>query len=57
VRPVDPRCAVRVGVAGFFVAIAVIGAAQTAVVVAFAWLLAAITRVIDGMPWASSPGC
>jgi len=54
VRPVDPRL-VRYASAsrGFFVAIAAIGAAQTAVVVGFAWLLTrAITRVIDGMPWA-----
>lgn len=54
VRPVDPRL-VRYASASraFFVAIALIGAAQTAVVVAFAWLLThAITRVIEGMPWA-----
>ena len=50
VRPVDPRL-VRYAAAsrGFFLAIAVIGVAQTAVVVAFAWLLtSAITRVIAG---------
>lgn len=54
VRPVDPRL-VRYASASraFFVAIAVIGALQTVVVVAFAWLLTrVITRVIDGMPWA-----
>lgn len=54
VRPVDPRL-VRYASASraFFAAIAVIGALQTAVVVAFAWLLThAITRAIDGMPWA-----
>lgn len=53
VRPVDPRL-VRYAAAsrGFFLAIAVIGAAQTAVVVAFAWLLtSAITRVIAGTSW------
>ncbi|MDC7804749.1 thiol reductant ABC exporter subunit CydD [Sphingomonas sp. BLCC-B65] len=54
VRPVDPRL-VRYASASraFFAAIAVIGVLQTAVVVAFAWLLThAITRAIDGMPWA-----
>ncbi|EXJ52245.1 ABC transporter ATPase [Microbacterium sp. MRS-1] len=53
-RPVDPRL-VRYASASraFFAAIAVIGVLQTAVVVAFAWLLThAITRAIDGMPWA-----
>ena len=53
VRPVDPRL-VRYAAAsrGFFLAIAVIGVAQTAVVVAFAWLLtSAITRVIAGTSW------
>ncbi|AUG28875.1 MULTISPECIES: thiol reductant ABC exporter subunit CydD [Microbacterium] len=53
VRPVDPRL-LRYASASraFFVAIALIGAAQTAVVVAFAWLLThAITRAIEGMPW------
>lgn len=51
-RPVDPRL-LRYATASrvFFVALAVIGAAQTLVVVAFAWLLTrAITGVIDGMP-------
>ena len=51
-RPVDPRL-VRYASASraFFAAIAVIGALQTAVVVAFAWLLTrAISRAIDGMP-------
>lgn len=54
VRPVDPRL-IRYASASraFFVAIAVIGAAQTAVIVAFAWLLThAVTRAIEGMPWA-----
>ncbi|GAA5202365.1 thiol reductant ABC exporter subunit CydD [Microbacterium jejuense] len=50
--PVDPRL-LRYAQAsrGFFVAIALIALAQTAVVVAFAWLLTrAITSAIDGMP-------
>lgn len=54
-RPVDPRL-VRYAAAsrGFFVAIGAIGVAQTAVVVAFAWLLTqAITRVISGTTWAA----
>jgi len=58
VRPVDPRL-VRYAAAsrGFFVAIAAIGVAQTAVVIAFAWLLTrAVTRVIEGMPWAELTG-
>ncbi|SIT68925.1 thiol reductant ABC exporter subunit CydD [Microbacterium sp. RU33B] len=53
-RPVDPRL-VRYASAsrGFFVAIAVIGAAQTLVIIAFAWLLTrAIVDAIDGVPWA-----
>lgn len=57
-RPVDPRL-VRYASASrvFFVAIAVVGAAQTAVIVAFAWLLTwAITGVIDGMPWSELSG-
>ena len=51
-RPVDPRL-LRYARAsrGFFGLIAVIGVAQTAVIVAIAWLLTrAITGVIDGMP-------
>lgn len=54
VRPVDPRL-VRYASASraFFVAIAAVGVAQTAVVVAFAWLLTqAITRAIGGTSWA-----
>ncbi|MFD4959141.1 thiol reductant ABC exporter subunit CydD [Microbacterium sp. NPDC058389] len=50
--PVDPRL-LRYARAsrGFFVAIAAIALAQTAVIVAFAWLLTrAITSAIDGMP-------
>ncbi|WES64530.1 thiol reductant ABC exporter subunit CydD [Microbacter sp. GSS18] len=53
-RPVDPRLlryarASRV----FFAAIALIAAAQAAVIVAFAWLATrAVTGVIDGMPFA-----
>lgn len=52
-RPVDPRL-VRYASAsrGFFVAIAAIGAAQTLVIIAFAWLLTrAIVDAIDGVPW------
>ncbi len=52
-RPVDPRV-VRYASAsrGFFVAIAAIGAAQTLVIIAFAWLLTrAIVDAIDGVPW------
>lgn len=54
VRPVDPRLVQYAAASrGFFLAIAVIGVAQTAVVVAFAWLLtSAITRVIAGTSWA-----
>ncbi|WP_169580945.1 MULTISPECIES: thiol reductant ABC exporter subunit CydD [Microbacterium] len=51
-KPVDPRL-LRYATAsrGFFVAIAAIAVAQTAVVVSFAWLLTrAITGLIDGMP-------
>ena len=51
-RPVDPRL-LRYARASrtFFVLIAVIGLAQTAVIVAIAWLLTrAVTGVIDGMP-------
>jgi ATP-binding cassette subfamily C protein CydD len=51
-RPVDPRL-LRYAAAsrGFFVAIGAIAVAQTAVIVAFAWLLTrAITGAIDRMP-------
>lgn len=57
-RPVDPRL-LRYAAAsrGFFVAIAAIGAAQTAVVVAFAWLLTqAITQAIGGAAWSELTG-
>ncbi|WP_434809947.1 thiol reductant ABC exporter subunit CydD [Microbacterium sp. bgisy189] len=50
--PVDPRL-LRYATAsrGFFVAIGAIALAQTAVIVAFAWLLTrAITDAIDGLP-------
>ncbi|SFS16085.1 ATP-binding cassette, subfamily C, CydD [Microbacterium sp. cf046] len=52
VRPVDPRL-LRYARASrtFFVLITIIGVAQTAVIVAIAWLLTiAITGAIDGMP-------
>ncbi|MFF2485743.1 thiol reductant ABC exporter subunit CydD [Microbacterium sp. NPDC058062] len=51
-KPVDPRLLRYASASrGFFVAIAAIAAAQTAVIVAFAWLLTrAITGAIDGMP-------
>ncbi len=51
-KPVDPRL-LRYAAAsrGFFVVLGIVGLAQTAVIVAFAWLLTrAITGVIDGMP-------
>ncbi|WP_275575839.1 ABC transporter transmembrane domain-containing protein, partial [Microbacterium sp. B35-04] len=51
-KPVDPRL-LRYASASrwFFVAIGAIAVAQTAVIVAFAWLLTrAITGAIDGMP-------
>ena len=51
-RPVDPRL-LRYARASrsYFALIAVLGAAQTVVIVAIAWLLTrAITGVIDGMP-------
>ena len=50
--PVDPRLLRYASASrGFFVAIAAIALAQTAVIVAFAWLLTrAITSAIDGMP-------
>ncbi|MBD3940158.1 thiol reductant ABC exporter subunit CydD [Microbacterium sp. NEAU-LLC] len=52
VKPVDPRLLRYASASrGFFVAIALIALAQTAVIVAFAWLLtSAITSAIDGMP-------
>ncbi|GAA5207006.1 thiol reductant ABC exporter subunit CydD [Microbacterium kyungheense] len=52
--PVDPRLLRYASASrGFFVAIAAIALAQTAVIVAFAWLLTrAITSAIDGMPLA-----
>jgi len=53
VRPVDPRL-LRYASASrrFFVAIAIISAAQTAVIVAFAWLLTrAIVAAVERMPW------
>src|SRR6478736_2928642 len=51
-KPVDPRLLRYASASrGFFVAIAAIAAAQTAVIVAFAWLLTrAVTGAIDGMP-------
>ena len=53
-KPVDPRLLRYASASrGFFVAIAAIAAAQTGVVVAFAWLLTrAITGAVDGMPLA-----
>lgn len=52
-RPVDPRLPRYARASrGFFALIAVIGVAQTATIVAIAWLLTrAITGAIDGMPW------
>ncbi|KJL41502.1 thiol reductant ABC exporter subunit CydD [Microbacterium trichothecenolyticum] len=57
-KPVDPRLLKYASASrGFFVAIAAIAAAQTAVIVAFAWLLThAITGAIDGMPRAELAG-
>ncbi|MBD8023542.1 thiol reductant ABC exporter subunit CydD [Microbacterium gallinarum] len=51
-RPVDPRLLRYASASrGFFVAIGAVAVAQTAVIVAFAWLLTrAITGAIDGMP-------
>ncbi|GAA1995600.1 thiol reductant ABC exporter subunit CydD [Microbacterium pumilum] len=51
-RPVDPRLLRYASASrGFFVALAAISLAQTAVIVAFAWLLTrAIVGAIDGMP-------
>jgi ATP-binding cassette subfamily C protein CydD len=56
VKPVDPRLLRYAGAArGFFVLAAVIGVAQTVVVIAFAWFLTdAITGAIVGRPVASS---
>jgi ATP-binding cassette subfamily C protein CydD len=53
-KPVDPRLLRYASASrGFFVAIGAIAAAQTGVVVAFAWLLTrAITGAVDGMPLA-----
>src|SRR6187431_1566559 len=50
--PVDPRLLKHASASrGFFVAIAAISVGQTAVIVAFAWLLTrAIVGAIDGMP-------
>ncbi|MFB7892492.1 thiol reductant ABC exporter subunit CydD [Microbacterium sp. NPDC056044] len=52
-KPVDPRLLRYASASrGFFVAIAAIATAQTAVIIAFAFLLTrAITGAIDGMPW------
>ncbi|WP_454141166.1 thiol reductant ABC exporter subunit CydD [Microbacterium lacticum] len=52
VRPVDPRLLRYASASrGFFVAIAAVGALQTVVIVAFAWLMTAvITGVIAGRP-------
>ena len=57
-RPVDPRLLRYASASrGFFVAIAVLGLAQTLVVVGFAWLLTrAITQAIDGTPLADGLG-
>lgn len=51
-RPVDPRLLRYARTSrSFFVLIGLIGAAQTAVIVAIAWLLtSAITGALDGMP-------
>lgn len=53
-RPVDPRLLRYASASrGFFVAIGAIAFAQTACIVAFAWLLtAAITGAVDGTPLA-----
>ena len=52
-RPVDPRLLRYAGASRwFFVAIAAVGLTQTAVIIAFAWLLTrAIVGAIEGMPW------
>lgn len=57
-RPVDPRLLRYASASrGFFVVIAVLGLAQTLVVVGFAWLLTrAITQAIDGVPLAGPLG-
>lgn len=51
-KPVDPRLLRYASASrGFFVAIGAVAVAQTAVIVAFAWLLTrAVTGAIDGMP-------
>jgi ATP-binding cassette subfamily C protein CydD len=51
-KPIDPRLLRYASASrGFFVAVGAVAFAQTAVIVAFAWLLTrAITGVIDGMP-------
>lgn len=56
--PVDPRLLRYASASrGFFVAIAAIGLAQTAVIIAFAWLITrSITGVIGGMAWAELTG-
>ncbi|GEB96008.1 thiol reductant ABC exporter subunit CydD [Microbacterium lacticum] len=58
VRPVDPRLLRYASASrGFFVAIAAVGALQTVVIVAFAWLMTAvITGVIAGRPWEEISG-
>ncbi|WP_019178824.1 thiol reductant ABC exporter subunit CydD [Microbacterium yannicii] len=51
-KPVDPRLLRYASASrGFFVAIGAIAVAQTAVIIAFAWLLTrAVTAAIEGMP-------
>ena len=58
VRPVDPRLLRYASASrGFFVAIAAVGALQTVVIVAFAWLMTAVlTGVIAGRPWEEISG-
>ncbi len=57
-RPLDPRLLKYARASrSFFVAIAVIGLAQTLVIIAFAWLLTrAIVGAIEGMPWGDLSG-
>ncbi|GAA1937714.1 hypothetical protein GCM10009775_32220 [Microbacterium aoyamense] len=52
-RPVDPRLLTYAAASrGFFIAIGAIAVLQTAVIIAFAWLLTrAIVGAIEGMPW------
>lgn len=54
-KPVDPRLLTYARASrGFFLVIAVLAVAQTAVIVAFAWLLTrAVTDAIEGMPLAA----